>query len=284
MVTDGGFLEDETGQQEAGWRRSLSRFGIARKRHPESLDAEQHLDRRIGLFNKSGTQLLESPPPGVLANVAKNNPDGRVEYFRFRTVAPVTKQRIEDSGELVTWEGLEPEGVDHSPSVTIPIEDGYSAGYGMGDGSIVFANLAVVPELEKEIAKTFSDRELVGTRGIAVALGDGVTVGGERINTIQEILQAGGERSTDSPAQTAFSLNDGGKINNRSVQWLIEHPQNLRRYAVKEGNTEAASKIFPALLVYDRSKFAQDSVRLPESSDERSRIILKAYILDYPMP
>lgn len=245
---------------------------------------EPHVDIAIGLFNSSGTQLLESPQPELISSILENNEDGRIEYFRFRKMAPVTKQSITDSGELVTWEGLEPSGIDHSPTVTIPIEDGFSEGYGISDGGVVFANVAVIPELEKEISKSFADREEVGIRGIAVSLKDGITVHGTHINTIPEILQSGGAGGTDVQAQTLFVPNKHPEIGHRSIQWLMDHPQNIRRKAIEEGNRDAASNIFPAILVYDRSKFSPNSVELPESTEERSKVILKAYILDYPIP
>lgn len=140
---------------------------------------------------------------------------------------------------------------------------------------------AVVRPLEQYLAEKYAGRK-IALRGTACNVRTRpVVIDGKNILNPFQIIQRGVETQENHAPMTPF---DSGRaeIYHRSAQWLVDHPREFREKAKEEGE-DLGESIFPILLVYDRSKFPENSTRLPDDPEKRSQCILEAIILDYPL-
>jgi len=151
----------------------------------------------------------------------------------------------------------------------------------------LFDHEMVLPHLRGYLAKKYQGKN-VAVRGTATTLltRHTVEVGGRVITTPIDILRMGIEREDKRGQEYAPMIGFDPKdpeIAFRTVQWLTQHPEELRKEARQEGHEEVARSIYPVLLVYDRTKFPEGSTLLPEDPSDRAGCILEALVLDYPL-
>jgi hypothetical protein len=230
-----------------------------------------------GLVSTSGKAIFESPKPEWIEGLSQIP---RVEYFSYRLPGEVIRTIDLGDGETVDQRG--PSRLPKTPIDTLPLTDKdiefiQSQNSG-GLGNFFFPEY-VSDYLAKQIAKEFPDMQL-GIRGTACSVNGPITTETLRIKSIEEILRDGTERPDFTTNATTFS-HEMPEIPSRSLQWLIEHPQEIRGRLAKE--PQKAAEIFPALLVYDASEWMKIKASiLPDSAELRAKAILKAYVLDYP--
>ena len=119
----------------------------------------------------------------------------------------------------------------------------------------------------------------IAVRGVACSISSKpISIDGNLITNPAQILQLGAETSTTSSPMIGFKT----EIPSRSLQWLIQHPQELRERAVAEGKLAEAQSIYPLLIVYDRDQFNPTDTNLPDDPEKRGKAIKEVIILDYP--
>jgi len=232
--------------------------------------------QRPGLFTESGSRLFYSPPQEAIAALQAVDP--RIEYFRFHLPSP-------EQGQYE---------IPKDTFAMIPDADLAHFEYfnRLGARGNLFAHRLVIPPLTAHLRERFGDLDVIGLRGTACI----VDMSGRILlpnsdalfKSPVEILREGVENGGTYAPMTGFMPRDEGlmaEINHRTVQWVIEHPQQLRKEMKDAGYAENdIANVFPLLLVYDRSKFPEGSTTLPNDPEERKKCILAAFILDYPLP
>lgn len=212
-------------------------------------------ERPPGLYSPSGKLLFESPPEAAIAKLIQSN--HRITYFPYR----------------LPEDGLPP--IDEDPTGL------YFVANTQGLARNLFTWDIVIPSLEVYLVQKYQGQAIV-LRGIACSLDlDKPTViTNQTILNPIEIIQRGGEGVYDEPGKEKlpealiFDVNHPD-IPHRSLQWLLQWPEELRKRAAANGDNPAG-KIFPLLLVYDRQ-----TVR--DHPSDPSKWIAEAIILDYPL-
>lgn len=158
-------------------------------------------------------------------------------------------------------------------------------GRGLGDDN--YMRLVVDPLMDR-IAQDFGPDQPFAIRGTACSVGGDFTSQGGRIDSIATILQNGAERNADQVRTNPFvpkRPENGIRVYTKTDEWIAHHTQILRN-ALSSDPTKAG-QIFPVMLVYDGNKIKRNDTRsmcdLPKDKLERSQVILKAYVLDYPV-
>lgn len=246
--------------------------GIINKNGIENGQTEQ----QHGLLSLSGQPIFDSPSPEWVQRVSKIP---RVEYFSYRFSGKVLDQMTID-GETIVKRG--PPKLPQYPIDIVALSDDelstIRSEFHVSPGEWFFTQM-VTDFLDDQIARDFPDHP-IGLRGTACALNGHITHNGMHIRSIEEILRNGTEREATTTAATSFDP-EHPDIPNRSLQWLIQHPQEIR--ALLQDAPDLAKTVFPVLLVYDAQDWVKtQSSTLPISDQFRSQAILKAYILDYP--
>lgn len=231
-----------------------------------------------GLYTQSHKLLFESPSPSAIMSFQKA--DSRVTYFHYLVPDISPGEKIFEKGE--------PKYITPEEShVALSVPDDQFQGLDEINSQGIPRNLFdffVTPHLEQYLAKKYRDRE-IAVRGTACSIKTGISLTNDsfKINDPVQILESGIEHNKPEVApMIRFDSNDP-KIPFRSLQWLTEHPGQLREQAREEGRSDAAENIFPILLVYDRTKFPEGSTVLPSDPTERAKCILEAIVLDYPL-
>lgn len=231
-----------------------------------------------GLVSLSGKPILESPRPEWIERASQIP---RVEYFPYRLPGKVL--RTVDLGDGHTVDQRGPARLPKRPIDTYPLSDEDIEAietqlHKHSIGEFFYTEL-VAGYLGRKIAEEFPDVP-IGLRGTACSVNGPITSEKLRIKSIEEILRDGTERSDFTTNATGFDPKLA-EIQHRSLQWLIQHPQEIRGDLAKE--PEKAAAIFPALLVYDAAEWVKTRAsHLPNSPELRAKAILKAYVLDYP--
>ena len=263
------------------WQRVQdSRYfpSVLRRTTPaESVPPEPEVTHLIpGLFTESGIQLFESPRLEYTA--ALHAADPRIEYFRFRVPQPDSDQWYVPAESVVRYPG-------EDDSLAF-----YNYGNSLGVAGNLFANKLVIPQLTDHLRERFGNFDTIGLRGTACVVDRSREVtlpnSGKKLKTPVEIVQEGVETEGMYAPMTGFhpKENRTEEIGHRTVQWVMDHPQQLRGDLKKAGySQDDIASIFPLLLVYDRSRFPEGSTALPEDPEERKKCILAAYVLDYPL-
>lgn len=247
-----------------------------------SIPRETHsIDKKDfnGLFGTNGIPVFESPSSQILQQLALEQ---RVEYFSYRIPGKIKNLIDVGDGELV--EIREPAKKPTQPNEVIPLTDDETSAIressSLGLGGFLYPSY-VTDFLAPHILEQ-SGRDKVGIRGIAASIDGRITVGEIDIQDIRQIVAQGSERGQDETLITVLD-NAHPQFADKTLEWLIQSPQQLRLRLSKD----YAGKIFPIVLVYDLDKLSVGnkglySVELPQDKMERSKVILKAYVLDYP--
>lgn len=207
-------------------------------------------EEKRGLFSSSGKLLLESPNPHLIKALTD---DPRIEYFPYQ--------------------------IPESVKPHLPI-DNETADYFLKNEESMFADF-VGNFLASHIKETFKGNLPVSVRGIACSINGGFYSDGMLIRDIRQVMELGDEQERDSTLITGIGENTE-KLHYRSNQYLVSGVESLVT-VIK--NPENRAKIFPVLLVYDKTKLSNVrgySADLPKNQQERAGAILKAYILDKP--
>lgn len=235
-------------------------------------------DHFSGLQLQSGVQLFDSPPQKKVALLQAADP--RVTYFRFcipavsyteltqSRVWPIPLKPAPDVAIVLDWPSTEVNGLHKQVnSMTAPEN--------------LFLEFVIRP-LSDYLSRKYEGAS-IALRGTAAALDSDLEAAGKRVLTPCEILKAGVENGKESVAMTVFLDSGDAQVNFRSLQWLLQHPTELRASMSKEDDS-MSKMIFPVLLVYNVDAFPEGKVLLPENPELRESVILEAIILDMPLP
>lgn len=206
-----------------------------------------------------------------------------VDYHLIQRPSKVQVEKMEKNGRVEYFPAEVPDKIAaHLPMTSEDIA-GISKHHRNSPG-VVFYGQMVTDRLARKIAEEFKDFGKVGIRGISVSVDGEISAGNLQIKNPDAILQDGTElNGVDSTLITALSCVDSEtpEIHHRTLQWLTQGAQQLRKSLGKE-----STKIFPAIIVYDLKhlkpgKFNYEAI-LPEDKEDRSKCILKIFVLDYP--
>jgi hypothetical protein len=146
---------------------------------------------------------------------------------------------------------------------------------------------AVWDVLADRLSEDFADHKIIAIRSIEASL-DGLVSDGENdTHDIRDILRVGDFTIRPGVNFAGFEpgKNKDGvfRIPHRVVQFGSE--TDFYRTGVVGDNVEGIDRIFPAVLVYDIDLLGESNgntygKRMPDSAEERAKIIQKAYILD----
>lgn len=258
--------------------------------------SEPELQREVerpGLVDSQGRLIFESPNSAVIDRLRSIDP--RVEYFPFRFPGK-TKDLKFKNGIKIEVQGEPQIPIPDSRTVIPPKYEENFLMYEFMNRIGIGPNLMedfVIPYLSEQVRQDTSDYGLVGVRGTScsINLDEDFKLYPERlvspgsVKTIIDILNAGVENGEDFARMGGFDTEtqDSLKHNYRTTQWIVSHTEGIRREVTELNGEEAAHSIFPVLLVYDRSKFPEKATTLPSDPEERKKVILKAYILDFPI-
>jgi hypothetical protein len=207
-----------------------------------------------GIFSETGKCLIEAPGQQTLEKY-RGNP--RVEYFPAQ-ITGVVKEHY-------------------------PIPDADVESMSKGNQLGVLYSLCTLDQLGDHIAKSLSDEHPVGIRGTVCSIDGEIDYDNIRIKDLSQVLNDGTEKEDDQTLISALSKKDP-TIHHRTRQWLIQGAQELReKFAA---TPDLQKKLFPILLVYSLDKLKPlpqlYAAQLPSALEDRARIIVRAYILDYP--
>jgi len=135
-------------------------------------------------------------------------------------------------------------------------------------------------QLTERIRAEWSAVMPVRLRGSVVNLGEGFKTSRDSyVKTLGEFLSTAEELERGYILQTLFDR-DSSEINHRSKQWALKATDCLRATV----SPEEAKSLFPAMIVYDHTKFPPDKCKLPADTSERAETIHCVYVLDYVLP
>lgn len=211
--------------------------------------------KEYGLFTESGNPILESPTPRQIDNLKS---ESRIEYFHYRIPGKIidmsAEERIHDSPIIpkdpyVTPSMIKEKEQDFYEEI-LPVLESFNIPH-QDLGGFIHKQL-VTNFLGEQIIKEFlnSKINMVGIRGIAASIDGDVETSEGIVEDIKTIVKSGSERGKDKTLIT--SLEKGREIHYRTLQWLVQSPQEIRKLLIQR--PEDAHKIFPAILVYDLSK------------------------------
>ncbi len=246
-------------------------------------NVEKHHDKfegKYGLYTETGEPIFESP---TLSQIQRIAGDPRIEYFPFQIPDGEVTRVVNDLGGVAI---LNDPKVLREGLVTLPLEDNrlLLLREGRGGTEKLFMRYIIdflVLHMKKELGEKF----LVGLRGTCCSVDGSINAGGLQVMDIKDVVQKGNERSHNEAPMTGFG-DESNELHYRTQQYLVWSAQHLRRDLSEY--PEQAAKIFPVLLVYDKSKMnmqeggAYLKVTLPDSEEEASQAIIKAYVLDFP--
>ncbi len=146
----------------------------------------------------------------------------------------------------------------------------------------VFDDFFLMP-LKERMKKELHSYFPVGVRGTVLNIGkEGLSFSENGyegyVKTLEEFLHSGSER--DHRTDVPMLGYDGDEIPYRSKQWCLQSTDQLRERV----KPEQQKFLFPAIVVYDRNYFDEETTQLPHSPEKKANVILCAYILDYIMP
>lgn len=233
-----------------------------------------------GLELMSGERIFDSPSKAEI--VALQSLDHRVHYFRFNvpmlTYNELTEQRIYPFP--LKEAPMTKTVTDFPREIFVAMNKTFNA---LGATENFFCDLVLKP-LGVYLANKYSHLD-IGIRGTAANISNTqISLKDKVILNPIAILNAGVENGGEYAPMTSLDDLSGSQINHRSVQWLLAHPKGIRKRMLESGNRESARKIFPLLLVYDRTFFPGENMALPPEPAERAKCILEAIVLDMPLP
>lgn len=209
--------------------------------------------QKDGIRTTSGQLIWESPNPRLIKFLHEADP--RIEYF--------------------------PSEVPSNLKDKYPFSDKF-AWDELSNSECIFGPF-VGNRLSNRIKEEFKEYLPVAVRGVACSINGGVFSHDVLIRDIRDILQLGESQGRDGAMFTGVSAESEG-FSERTNQYLAAGAEWLR-YELA-GDQKSTDKLFPALLVYDKSHLVKGVgyyAKLPKDNDLRSKIILKAYILDCPL-
>ena len=141
-------------------------------------------------------------------------------------------------------------------------------------------------KLQKEYtgSNLFNGLPFVGVRGVAAAIEGDLNINQDRIMGIETIVNEG----TTLPDQPKLkvvrrNLENAWGLQGFVAEYCVNYAQRLRKKVVDPALRE---QIFPTILLYDLNRLGNDGKpyvhTLPDSPEERAKVILRAFILDYP--
>ena len=245
--------------------------------NPSPIDKEEISQTKfLGMLSASGTKLLESPNMSRLEELLAT--DKRIVYFRFHMPQDIKdKNNIQPNPDPAPLEAMTIDLADEELDYIDFAFNGISAPENL-------FHFYTLPALTEYLANKYQDQE-IGLRGTATAVADfPIKAGDVMVKDPLEILQFGTESGGDSAPMTGFKPWYGKyEIASRSLQWLFQHPRQLREEAGQWEEPSDQGAIFPALLVYDRTKFEEGTAALPNDQKVRAEVILEIIILDMPL-
>jgi hypothetical protein len=214
-----------------------------------------------GLYTPEGHPLLVTPSPAQRARIATIP---RVEYFTTLANDPV---RLTVEEEAAGKERFRE--------------------YVYGDH--FFAQFVANPlcgKIREDLLgiASYKGVPLVGLRGTAVSLDGSFKHGELQVTGIEQIMREGVETGE---AEVAVDWRDLRRLAMRGddmvLRYILEYSRRMRKLL---GKTDRENAIFPGVLAYDLNMLDEENRgyyhKLPESSDDRAKCVLKAYLLDYP--
>jgi hypothetical protein len=236
--------------------------------------SEKESIKPAGLYSSSGTLILESPPTVEVNKLRSIDP--RITYFHFYKTAIDFDS---DGKPKISY------SENNEQEVILPATDDELLGFDIinnDGGPVNIAYDCVISQLTKYIREKYGN-EKIAIRGVACSISTSrpIVVEGNLITNPGQILSLGAERAVESSPMINVDQ-DGDSLPYRSIQWLYQHPQQLRAKAVEEGMVEKSHKIFPLLIVYDRL-INPDNWNLPKDPMEREKAIKEVILLDYPL-
>jgi hypothetical protein len=125
----------------------------------------------------------------------------------------------------------------------------------------------------------------VGIRGVALSLGGGIQANEcAYIRSLAEVLEHGSEMPGDDINIAGFNGKNvmGMMLHYRVTQYLLSSSKELRELL----GSEREKGIFPGILVFDLSMVRDGgsglyAVSLPSSPEDKKRVLLGVYIVDY---
>jgi len=251
---------------------------VSPKRIP-AIKSEIPLERPEGLYSQSGKLLFLSPPLDVVAALHKIDPRPRISYFQYR---------IPEQSDMPFSKENPPKNykTPKDRRAMSSFQDNYFFGldkaYRNGLPNFLFENNCVIQHVNEYLGNKYNGKD-VAVRGTACAISKiAVGIGGKEISDPAMILREGIEREGQHAPMLGFDTSHP-TIPYRSLQWLSQHPQELRERARADNRVEEALSIFPILLIYDRTKFEEGVTTLPTDPTKRAECILEAIVLDYPL-
>lgn len=234
--------------QEATYGEGEVTNALRYKEFPVEGDAQ-----KAGIRTTSGQLVWEFPSPELITLLHQADP--RIEYFPSE-VPPGLKDKYPFTDQFA-WDNLR--------------------------NSEAMIGRFATDRLSDKIKEEFKDRLPVAVRGLACSVNGGVFSSGILVRDIRDILQLGEGQGRDFALFSGVEAGHHG-LHERTNQYLATGAEMLRIHLA--GDPKSAGKLFPVLLVYDKDKLVKGhgySAQLPVDKGERSRVILKAYILDCPV-
>lgn len=216
-------------------------------------ESELKISQKRGIFSETGKCLVEAPPQEMLEKYEGNT---RVEYFPAQVTGPLKEH--------------------------YPVPDADVRVMREQNQLWVLYSLSTLDRLGKHVAQSLNAGERVGIRGTVCSIDGDINEGNIHIKDLLKTLDDGTEKEGDKTLIVTLSKDDP-TIHHRTTQWLQQGAQELREKLAAKPDLQR--KLFPILLVYRLEKLnpiTRYEVQLPATQDDRAKVILRAYILDYP--
>lgn len=216
-------------------------------------ESELTISQERGIFSETGKCLIEAPPQEMLKKYEGNS---RVEYFPAQVTDPLKAHYPVPDADVEAMQGQ--------------------------NQLLVLYNLSTLDQLGAHVAQSLNAGERVGIRGTVCSIDGDIDEGDIHIKDLLKALDDGTEKEGDKTLIVLLSKEEP-TIHYRTTQWLQQGAQELREKFAANPNLQR--KLFPILLVYRLEKLTpltHYKVQLPASQEDRAKVIIKAYILDYP--
>jgi GNAT superfamily N-acetyltransferase len=145
-------------------------------------------------------------------------------------------------------------------------------------------SLYMADAIGDRLDQDFAGEDGLPIRAIQASLDGPVPAYGFTVDDLPAILQRGDITERDL---VNFAGYKPGQKNDFRIHYRVMQYASITDFfrEVEVGNTEGADRIFPVLLVYDRTMLRPGNGgvygwQLPDSTEDRARVIRKAYVLD----